>query len=434
MRNFKFTFTALTVLSLIQGCTFRINTVKYDSKLPLKKNDLFYHLPKTNLSVTIIYKIIETTRVINGVSKTPTVEYQVKNIDVKTFSSNDHTQLYIARGKNIAHKFFLKENIDFKFNDKGVIQTVETSFEDKSLESTESVLKGVAAIIKTITLAGAGDENYLQEVKAKISKAYTDLLNAIAKNNEKDIAKFKSQLKNYYELLQSYSDNNKEVIKESEKTYTFFIDPDKTSTVSNKKEIIIQPVDEMPEVKLIIEMNTSDNKTQVLATDKRKKDDVSIPGLLYPIPATLRTSVTVATTGGASQSIYENNITYAQYGNFGLVPVTSKLFTSRKTNLEFSSTTGALTTYKTESGSSSENLSKTIENSANLLKSTLTEIKYDNKIDALKKQKELKELKEALIVKPISQTDSLKSTLDLLQIKLDINKLQIEIDSLNKKK
>jgi hypothetical protein len=430
----KITSITFIAVLLITSCTYRINSVKYDTNLTLKKNDLFYHLPKTNLIVTITYRVVEKTKVVNGIPETPTVEYQIKSADVKTFASNDPTQLYVARGKNISHKFFLKENIDFKFNDKGVIQTVETNFEDKSLESTESLLKGVAAVIKTIAMAGTGQDAYLLDLSKKITKAYNDLLKAVSDNNDKDIAKYKSQIKNYFDLLQSYNDNNKEVTKESEKTYTFFIDPDKATTTNNKKEFKIQPVTTMPEVKLIIEMNSSDNKTKVLATGKTKNNVVSMPGLVYTLPASLRTTVTVSTTGGAAQSIFENNIDYAQYGNLGLVPVTSKIFTSRKTNLEFNPNTGVLTTYKTESGSSSENLSKTIENSANLLKSTLTEIKYDNKIDALKKQKELKDLEEALKDKPKSQTDSLKNALDILQLQLDIKKLQIEVDSLGKKK
>jgi len=360
----------LTALLLIQSCTYRIYSVKHDPNLTLKKNDLFYHLPKTNLVVAITYKIVEKTRIVNGISETPTVEYQVKSADIKTCTSNDPTQLYVTRGKNIAHKFFLKENIDFEFNDKGIIQSVETNFEDKSLESTESLSRGVAAIIEPITLAGDATDTYLQELNEKITRAYCDLLHAISDNSDEDIRKYKTQIKNYFDLLKSYNDNNKELTSVSEKTYSFFIDPDKLTTTSNKKEIIIQPVGEMPEVKLIIEMNSSDNKDKVLATGMSKNNVVSMPGLIYTIPASLKTAILVATTAQVTQSIFENNIDYAQYGNFGLVPVTSKLFTSRKTSLEFNPHTGVLTTYKTESGSSSENLGESIENGSNLLKSS----------------------------------------------------------------
>lgn len=431
----KIISVALLTVMFIQGCTYKINSVKYNANLNLKKNDLFYHLPKTILIFSVNYKIVEKTKVVNGISSDPTTEYFVKSADVKTSTVNDPNQLYVARGKNISHSFFLKENIDFKFNDKGVIQSVETTFEDKSLESTESLLKGVAAIVETIALAGQGTDAYLQDISKKITKAYNDLAKAISDNNEKDVAKFKAQLKNYFELLSNYNDNNKEITKESEKTYTFIIDPDQLTVANGKKEFKVQPTTSMPEVKLVIDLGTvTDNKSKVLATGKTKDNNVLIPGLVYNIPSSLKTSVFVSTAAAAGQSIFESNIDYAQYGNFGFVPVASKIFTSRKTNLEFNPTTGALTTYKTESGSSSENLGKTIESSANLLKTTLTEVKYDNKIDILKKQKELKDLQDALKDKPQSQVDSLKNSLDLLKIQLDIKKIQQEIDNLQKKK
>jgi len=428
----KIAFIAIAVLQLLQGCSYRIATVRYNQDITLGKNDLFYHLPKTNLIVAIVYKIVETTKVVNGIAEIPTVEYHVKGVDVKTFTSNDPAQLFVAKGINAANKFFLKENIDFKFNDKGIIQSVATNFDDESLESVESLFKGVAAVVGTIALAGKGQDSYLKDLDEKISMAYRGLLKAINKSNNNDIVKYKTQIQNYFDLLDSYNDKNKEVAKESEKIYTFFIDPDKIAAANNKKEIKIQPVNTMPEVTLAIEMNSADNKAKILATGKSENNVVSMPGLIYTIPASLRTTISVATTAEAMQNIFEHNIDFAQYGNLGFVPVTSKIFASRKTKLEFNPTTGVLTTYMTESGSSSENLGKTIENSATLLKSTLTEIKYDNKIDALKKQQTLNDLEESLKNKPISQTDSLKNALDILKLQIGIRKLKIEIDSLSK--
>ncbi len=426
---------ALLAILLAYSCTYKIDSVKYKAGVPLKKNDLFYSLPKTILVLTVNYKILEKTKVVNGILEDPETEYNFKNVELKSTAINNPNELYVARGKNISHSFFLKENIDFKFNEKGMIQSLEANLEDKSIESADGLFKGVSAIVKSIALAGQGLDSYLQELNRKINKANTDLLQAISTSNEKEIAKYKSQLKSYYELLANYNNNNKEIIKESEKQYTFIIDPDQMTVVAGKREISFQPIAAMPMVKLEIEMNANvDNKSNVLSTGKSKDGNILIPGLVYNLPVSLKTKVLVSTLAAANQIVLENNLDFSQFGNLGFVPVTSKIFTSRKTSIEFNSSTGTLISYKTESGSSSENLSKSIENSANLLKTTIEEVKYDNKIEALKKQAELKGLEDALKDKPVSKSDSLKNSLDLLQLQFDIAKLQQEIDDMKKGK
>lgn len=157
-----------------------------------------------------------------------------------------------------------------------------------------------------------------------------------------------------------------------------------------------------------------------------------ISGLIYTIPAALKITVTAPTIAKATQVIFEGNLDFAQYGNIGIAPVASKLFSSRKTNIEFSPTTGALITYKTENGSSSENLGKSFENSSKLLQSTLFDINYNTKIETLKKQKELLDANNALIVKPESKVDTLNNSIELLKLQIELKKLQIAIDSLGK--
>jgi len=420
-------------ISLLIGCTYKIKTVQFSDKAILKKNNLFYQLPKTMLTVSITYRVIEKTSVINGIADLPEISYLVKTSEIKPFVVNDPTQMYIAKGKNISHLFFLKENIDFQFNEKGIIQSVESTFEDKSLESVESTLKGVAAIVKSIALAGESTDPYLIDLRDKITKAYQNLIKAIDSNKENDIIKYKNQIKNYYESLKHYLENNKVITIESEKIYTYIIDPSsmQVDAKTNERSFIIQPLDVMPEVQIVIEpVVLVSNREKILKFGKLTKGETQIPGLIYTLPTSLKTSVLVSTLAGTNQTIFEGNIDYSQFGHLGVVPVSSKIFTSRKTNLEFNNMTGALTKYKTESGSSSENLGKSIESSANLLKSTLYEIEYTDKIDKLKKQKEIIDLKENLIIQPKNQVDSLKNVMELLKIQFDIKKLQNDINEL----
>ncbi len=432
-------FSALLAITL-NGCTYRINSIRYHYQIDIKKNDLFYHIPKTIIILTINYKITEKTIVKNGIETIEPIEYGVSSLDVQTMAINDPSQLYIARGKNISHQFFLKENTDFKFNEKGIIQSVESEYEDKSLETVGSTLKGISTLVKTITLSGKNvDSLFIESINSKINIVYSNLLNSISVYNDKDITKYKNQLKGYHDLLKQYKESEQEseqeIIKETEKSYTLYIDPDQLTTNSGKKEFIYQPINLMPEVKLQIELNNiKNNKSKVLDSATNKSIDAIIPGLVYNIPASLKTVVTVSTTAASNQSVFQKYIDYAQYGNLGVVPVSSKLFANRKTVLEFNSTTGTLISYKTESGSSSENLGKTVENGLATLKETVSEIKYDLKIDALKKEKEIKDLEESLKDQPTTVADSLQNSLELLKLQLEIQKLQKEIDELNNPK
>lgn len=429
----KFIITCALFL-IAQSCTYRINSLKYTPGTSIKKNDLFYHLTKTCLMLSVTYQITERTQYIHGVAEEPETSYLVTSAALKSISINDPDELYIARGKNISHKFFLKENIDFTFNDKGVIQSVETNFEDTSTTSLENLLKGVGALIETTTIAGPAQDAYLLNLQKKIGEAYNNQLKAIETGNTKDIARYQAQLKSYLDLLASFKEQNKVVIKHTEKTISYFIDPDKTAEVDHKKKITIQMAPKLPPVVVTIHMLSDKvNSDFVLTTGVTKNNTLLMPGLLYTIPASLLTVVSAPTTFSENQSLVEESIAYPQYGNLGLVPVTSKLFTNRKTTLKFDSATGTLTSYDTESGSSSESLSKTVASLAEQLQTTVTDLKYTNKIDALKKEKELKDLQESLKSKGISKTDSLNTALEILKLQLELKKVQQEIEGLNKK-
>jgi len=445
----------------LASCSYKLTSVKYSSKLTPKKNDLYYVLNKTVLEVNLTYNKKVVTKYENGIPKIENPIYTVKQVEIKPTQIADKNELYIARGKNISHKFFLKENIDFTFNSNGSIKSVTADFVDESPESFESLISTVASIAKTVMVAGSDEVEFVSKLKGDITKAYAKLNSAILKNDAKQTTIYQKELDDLYKLLESFNEKNKSVIANSEIKFTLLVDPDDYEWSSEgTKEIELSPetalvATDLPPIKMILSndiKSDSTNKNVVFGeTFKTKDTDYKIPGLMYRIPSNNKIQI-VASYSDIEVKLTEQLVKFPQYGNYGYVPVTSKIFTNRKTELTFDETNGNLTKYKTESGSSSNQMSKSMKASATTLLEAINYINYDLELKDLEHKKKVKEFEESLKVDETSKIDSLKSEFELLKLQkefeeygktetteleklkeeLEILKLKLEIEKLKK--
>lgn len=413
------TYYIILVALVLTSCTHKLTSSSYTYNSALSKGELLYYLPKKILQVKVTYIASVKTTITNGVLSEDAPSYKVKNIEISGVSVSDKRRGFKVKGEE-DKLFFMSENTSVVFNEFGVIQSLQSDITDKSLETAENTLKGVASIAKAVAIAGSGDSPLEINLKAKIDFTNGKLVEAIEKDIEKDIIKFKKQLLSYYELLKQYYDNNKVVVTQSEVTFDFAIDPVLDT------EIPLVPNSAMsspiPTVNLFISRLSAVGSSPSSPTN-------AIEGLVYSIPEECKVDATVTVNGG-TQTLFSNVIAFPQFGGVGIVPVTSKVFTNKKTTLEFDPGTGMLKKMHTESGSSSENLSKSISNSAEELKKTAMDLKYDLKIESLKKDKELKDLKESLIDQPKSEATVLQENVDLLKLQLEIEKLKQELADL----
>lgn len=405
------------------SCTqYKLISSAYSTGTNITNGSLFYYLPKTLLKAKVTYITTVRTTIDNGVSKEELPEYKVKSVEITPILVNDMNKGFLAHS-NSGKNFFLAENSSVKFNQFGVMESLQSNLEDKTLQTAENVLKGVANIATFIAAAGPDEDQFLQDIREKIKQANSTLVVAIRNNNEKEVKKIKGMLLSYYELLKQYYENNKVSEVKSEVSFEFLVDPELGT------DIDLTPNQNMgsaiPTVVLKVSRFPLDTTNSIPATPS------SANGLIYRVPATCKVTATV-TTPESVIKFFDNVIPFSQFGFTATLPVTSKIFSSKKTTIAFDPSTGTLSTVQMESGSSSENLSKSMANSAELLKTTVSQLKYDQQIDNLKKEKELKDLKESLLDKTTTESDNLQKQSAILKLQLEIEKLKKELTEIKK--
>jgi hypothetical protein len=409
--------------AMFSSCTqYKLISSAYSQGTNIDNGNLFYYLPKTLLKAKVTYITTVRTTIINGVSKEELPEYEVRSVEITPLLVNDMNKGFLAHSDG-SHNFFLTENSSVKFNQFGVMESLQSSLEDKTLQTAENVLKGVANIATFLAVAGPDEEPFLQDIREKIKQANSKLVTAIRGNNEKEVKKIKGMLLSYYELLKQYYENNKVLVAKSEVSFEFLVDPELGADIDLKPNQNMGST--IPTVVLKVSRFPLDTTNSIPATPSKSV------GLIYRVPATCKVTATVTTPESAIE-FFDNVMPISQFGFTATLPVTSKIFTSKKTTITFDQSTGTLSTVQLESGSSSENLSKSIANSTELIKNTVSQLKYDQQIDNLKKEKELKDLKESLINKPATESDNLQKQSALLKLELEIEKLKKELTEIKK--
>lgn len=411
-------FYALALVSIgLTGCsTYRLESSQLIGSYTPSLGELVYFTPKTLLNVKITY--FKTIRTIyhDGIGTAQAPDFSIKDIEVLPITVNDANRQFLAKGNEKA-LFFMRNNTNIKFSAAGVLQSIQSELEDKSLQTVESVLKGAGTIIKTVAMAGPGQNIMFADLKKKIEAAQQKLISAIEKKDKKNIAAIKEQITEYYALLKVLEDKNRTEEQISEVIYSQVLDP-KTGdqTIDGPGLINIK----------ITRLVSSSNAVITTTFDQATK---TVPGIIYTLPEYYEVEMK-GLAYGKNQIVFRQSIPFPQFGSLACVPVSSKSFTTKKTSIEFDPNTGTLIKLDTEHGAPSEALAKSFENNVALIKTTLYEMKYDQKIDQLKKNKEIKDLKAALVdpvQTPVTKLDSLQSDLELLKVQLEVEKLKKQI-------
>lgn len=392
------------------------------SKVP---DDIVYHLPKTLLKLDIIVNSTEKKAIVNGVAQTDTAVYRIKSIQVTPVLVNDPSESFML--KRADGEFFFGENSSMKFNQFGIMQSLSSELSDKRPEMVENVLKSVASVAKVFITPGVPfigkDEadkeknSDIKEIKTKIDAAQSKLIKAIDNRDAKEIKAVKEQLVEYYSILKSHYENNKIETTTKELTYSYTVE-----VTSNDFEVPLSTLTGIAEMSsLHIKLEGDD-----LSFEKSKDTTTIYNGLVYRRPATLDLQITTSDDKN-ERSLIKTPVTFAQFGKKAVLPATAKLFAKKKTTIEFDPATGSLSQYAIESGSSSDAVGKTMATAAEDMRTTVNDIKYNIAIENLKKEKELKDLKEALETKEISEKEVLTGELEILRLQAEIDKLKKEL-------
>jgi hypothetical protein len=476
-------FTVALVLGT--GCAHQVYSSKLTTTTPPK--GVVYALPKTVLKVTIPYTVRETSRVTNGyASSSLQVVLVQKPVVIETKSVADLGHTFVLSGDDLNDDVLLEAGIEFKLNDNGLLEGVSADTTDNTLKAVQSSVSAAISVAKVLAVPkGPESPPELNAALYRINQIYREIGELVApdiipvvaspeappevdmkvpelpgakapkseparapakvaakkpiaermaevKKRQGLIEVLTQELEKLQAIVQTYQDKNKDVVKETELTYTLTIDPDLFDksqadwTYKIAPDQLVKGVTsaEMPRVKLVLK-GAGAQETQVSGGWKPQDKN---PGFVYRAAATLPLLVQVNNT-----DVLQDWVSLPQLGHFASASVESKRFTTRKTSATFSNVSGALKEYKVNTGSSADKVTEAVASSLDSVQKSLLDIRYGLKIEDLQKQKELADAKKALEPSP-GQSDvektiaDLKEQANLTQAKLALEQAQRELE------
>lgn len=337
-------------LLFITGCSSKVSTLVYDGKQPLKKGDLLYHLPKTVLMVQVTYTKTEKVFTEHGIERKIPPSYTInKPVIVTTTQVNDPENLYVLRTSNGGNVFDIKD-VHLALNERGLLTNLQTEQPVPATPVNNQNKAAYTAVYRSSTKAAPATDLDKEDLKKKLSAAYKHLISAIDKGNEQLIKKYKRQIELYNEVIETYNSHNKISVSELDMTYTYYVDPDKMEWANNNLEFTIKANDnsDFPDLTIVLsDVARLNNNTANVIIQNDNGNFNPIDGVLYYLPASVRTMVYVSNEDGNNHIAFDSFMNYPQFGNMGVVPIETGGFARRKTQLQFSPETGTLISYST---------------------------------------------------------------------------------------
>ncbi|MDL5049548.1 hypothetical protein QQ054_26375 [Oscillatoria amoena NRMC-F 0135] len=337
-------------LLFITGCSSKVSTLVYDGKQPLKKGDLLYHLPKTVLMVQVTYTKTEKVFTEHGIERKIPPSYTInKPVIVTTTQVNDPENLYVLRASNGGNVFDIKD-VHLALNERGLLTNLQTEQPVPATPVNNQNKVAYTAVYRSSTQAAPATDLDKEDLKKKLSAAYKHLISAIDKGNEQLIKKYKRQIELYNEVIETYNSHNKISVSELDMTYTYYVDPDKMEWANNNLEFTIKANDnsDFPDLTIVLsDVARLNNNTANVLIQNDNGNFNPIDGVLYYLPASVRTMVYVSNEDGNNHIAFDSFMNYPQFGNMGVVPIETGGFARRKTQLQFSPETGTLISYST---------------------------------------------------------------------------------------
>jgi hypothetical protein len=393
----------LAQVLLLSSCSHSIYVSRCNSTV---KNGVTYSLPKTMLKITITYTVREITKTDDGI---PTILNEViiaKPIEVTPMTYADDNNSFELSGEDITKNIFLDGGFDLKMSESGILTSINSDVTDHTADAVQLI---ISAGIKIAEVAAMAKDTKipppLEKIVSRIKSVYTEFGNTLCekedtKKNEK-LKQLSNELQASYDMIEKYYQKNQTAIKESDVKYTTILDPDDFQlnkgrgfywyTLTPENIIAGKAASLLPGVTLKLFDDT--------VTHPRYRNveiNGRVKGIVYKRGKSLLTTVEVS-QGLNTTEVIREYLPYPQYGMTLTVPVESKGASSSKTNATFSPSTGNLTEYSVNNGSSADKVIGTLNTSLDNVQKTITELKYDLKQQELEKQKALIDAEKELI-------------------------------------
>lgn len=447
-------FLAIAILFFASCKTVELESYVYNPEKDFKKSGIVYNLPKNFLKVEIVYTSRQEFKKVNGVDiKQKEFEPDVtidKPIKVSSILMPDEDYEFRLTGKRISNEFFTKSTLDFNLTQNGILKSIDSEVEDKSVEFGESLIMTTANIARAVgnptsqltksTLSNFSKttpfldatkaatqfkrdkvlvnriaeefdklqltlledkeivvKNYDQELFNEIKKLNAQLI----KTKKKDeLTLITSKVKHLQTQVIEYQSKNKTFYKTTDVKYSVIIDPfqyykrDVISTDSTSNGTVykhkINPLHLFPDIKekTIPEIKISISK------DAGVRLKNSNPFQVDSLRNKLINGVVVRHPSSSKIDLDVNDKLYAsevvflgQLGNTSILPVKVKRGGKVVTAIKFDPATGAIAQHKIEASSSSEKIGKSLVKSSKTLQETIDYLNYEKKIKELNAKK-----------------------------------------------
>lgn len=340
----------ILLVVFIASCSTSVKTLVYNGKQPLEKGDLLYHLPKTVLAVKVTYTKTERIVTEHGLERKLPATYSIdKPVSVSTMQVNDPNNLFILRGSKGTNVFDI-EDVDLALNERGLLTNLQTDAPAQFVKAAATTVPAYLAVYKSFKQPSTAKDLDKSSLKKNLAKSYKNLEKSIARNSKYWTRIYKKQIAEYNELIDTYNAYNHITVKELDMTYTYYVDTEKMEWFNNNLEYTIKANDnsKFPDLTIVLS-DVAQLKNNAASIKQTNKDGNFIPikGVVYYVPASIRTKVYVSNATANNHIAYDKFIDYPQFGNMGVVPLTINKFTKRNTQLQFSPETGTLVSYST---------------------------------------------------------------------------------------
>jgi hypothetical protein len=481
--------SSLILLSFFSCKTVELESYTYDSENDFDKRGIIYSLPKNLIKVEIVYTMRQEFERINGVeikSKEVIPDITIdKPINVSSILMPDKDYEFILTGERITNDFFTKSTLDFILTQNGILKSIDSDIDDKSIEFGESLIMTTANIARAVgdptsslknktirdligslglkenvvvafiptDSIGEGLENVnniwtmdqlkddqikeeKEEYDQELFKAIKDLNKKLIKTSKKEeVNLIKSKIGHLQSQIDVYQLKNKIFFKTTDIKYTVIIDPFETyrrdelytthDSITHVFSHAIYPIHLFPEnTKVIpkIKISISYDPSKGLNQNSRFVHDSLINGIVVRHPSSSKIDLDI------DEKLFANEVVFlGQLGNTSVLPIKVKRAGKIVTAIKFDPTTGAIAQHKIVATSSSQNIGKSLVKSSKTLQETIDYLNYEKGIKELNARKaELTLGNEITALKDTELADLNK------QEKIII--LQKRIDALNKEK
>jgi len=378
------------LISTAAGCSSKQLSIKSQRLGAFEtppKNAMTYSLPRRMFSVTIPYVQKKYTKYTNGIPEdAPQVEIECnKPITLTPVLVPDPNQRFAFHVDPVSESAWFESNFSVSTSETGILLGLNAEATDKTIETIQGVFSAALSIAKTFAPAGAETQ--------PISDRANKLIEQIAATSDPaERKKLQEELQQLYVAIAEIVRNNRTEVTETEGTFSTIVDVESCPHENGQYICPLLPkfsgYRSVPRITMRVSGVIPAKKTEQAGEHTETKDPAapdgpeSIPnnstnfesGVAVRRPVVGVVEVVLA-QGTAELTVLKTTAEFPQFGEVQFVQVPIKRLTSRKVALEFGTTSGAVTKYSLESGSSADKVANALKASAAELQTAVSEIR-----------------------------------------------------------